>query len=902
MDNRFDNENFEDLFSDSKDLYSNSQNTQDEEDVKTYSPSRYSKEKNVTSSSANGKTFAKRKVTPSSDKEYIDNKMQLPDKKKSKGKKAAGSIGRIILTVFLIFVITGCVVAGAFVTYVFTCVDDSIEFDLNDLKLNNSSNIYVKDPDYDGVPDVTTGDGWMLYQSLSNEKREWTKIEDISINVVNAYVAAEDQNFYEHKGVNWKRTIGAFVNLFVKIYDSEQGGSTITQQLVKNLTGDDSHDNMRKLREIMRARKLEELYSKDTILECYLNVIYLGNGCYGIEAASQYYFDKPSSELTVTEAAAIAAITKAPTYYDPFEYPEDNKDRRNWILRQEYELGKISQEEYQKGCEEELEFIGSKSESNKNKSIYSYFTDAVYEQVVDDLMEEYGYAESYAENILKSGGLNIYSTCDTRIQSIMEEEFLDDDNFALVYGTKQKAQSAMTIMDYSGNIVGIVGGRGEKETSLGLNRATMSPRQPGSTMKPLGVYALGIDTNVITYSTKISNSALTIGGTTFRNYGYNTTGPVTVQHAVEVSYNLPPIRILHNKIGYHNSFVFCTEKLGLKHLVEDSDENANLAVGGLTYGLTSVESTAAYAIFGNGGKYYEPTTYTQVLDSKGEIVLAYDTEPIQAISEESATIMNRILRTVVYGSSATASYADFGDFTVFAKTGTTTDNKDRWFAGGTPYYVSSVWFGCDEPFAMNSLSTGTNPALLVWRAVMQRVHEGLDSDKDYVMSDDVKTGTYCAISGKLKGADCPAGGTGYYKSDYSPVCNGKSDHIIDDVDEEDSSLESSSEDSTGTSSTTSKTQSKTSSQSSSSSKPSSQSKPTPSSSNATVSKPTSSAEQSSNIAVSSQPASSQEPEPVISETPSSSAPESVAPPEESSEPEPPVSEDTSQTGGGPVLG
>lgn len=884
MDNRFDNENLEDLFSDSKDIYSNSQQAEESEDVKTYSPSRYSTDKNVTSSSANGKTFAKRKVSPSSNKEYIDNKMDLPKKKKSAGKKVAGKIGKIFLTIFLICVITGCIVAGAFVTYVFTCVDDSIEFDLNNLKLNNSSNIYVKDPDYDGVPDATTGDGWMLYQSLSNEKREWVKIEDVSINVVNAYVSAEDQNFYEHKGVNWKRTFGAFVNLFVKIYDTEQGGSTITQQLVKNLTGDDSHDSMRKLREIMRARKLEELYSKDTILECYLNVIYLGNGCYGIEAASEYYFGKPSAELTATEAAAIAAITKSPTYYDPFDYPEDNKNRRNWILRQEYELGKISQAEYKKGCEEELDFVGSKAEGNKNKNVYSYFTDAVYEQVVEDLMEEYGYAESYAENILKSGGLNIYSTCDIRIQNIMEEEFLDDDNFAKVYGTKQKAQSAMTIMDYSGNIVGIMGGRGEKETSLGLNRATMSPRQPGSTMKPLGVYALGIDTNVITYSTMISNSALNIGGTEFRNYGYNTTGPVSVQHAVEVSYNLPPIRILHKKIGYHNSFTFCKEKIGLNHLVEETDENANLAVGGLSYGLTSVESTAAYAIFGNGGKYYEPTTYSQVLDANGEIVLAYDKEPIQAISEESATIMNRILRTVVYGGSATAGYADFGDFTVFAKTGTTSDNKDRWFAGGTPHYVSSVWFGCDEPFAMNSLSTGTNPALLVWRSVMTRVHEGLDSDKTFVMSDDVTTGTYCALSGKIKGSKCPAGGTGYYKSDYRPVCNGKSDHIIEDVDEKDSSLGSSSDDSSGASSNN--TSSK---------------RPKPNKSDATTSE-----EQSSNVTTSSEQTSSVESvESIESEEQSSSSEEVILSSEPESEPpvsseeiEPPVVSEAS----GPVLG
>lgn len=698
-----------------------------------------------------------------------------------KSKKVFGHIGRTVVALLLIVVIAGCLAVGAFGIYVFGFVDDTIDFDLNNLKLNCATTIYVRDE---------SGENWVEYQRLYHEDREWVAINNISQNAINAFVAAEDERFYEHNGVDWKRTFGAFANMFLHFWDTEQGGSTITQQLVKNLTGDEEVSSMRKIREIMRARKVESQYSKDTIMECYLNVIYLNNNVYGIEAASQYYFDKSASELTIAEAASIASITKSPAVFDPTNNMEKHLNRRNWIIKNMRDLGSISQKECDEALASEVELKGkaalkvAKKESTDDtatttKASYSYFTDTVIEQVIADLMEEKGYTYKYAENMIFSGGLNIYATLDTGVQAEVDKVFTNDSNFSAVYGTKQKAQAAITVMDYEGNIVAIYGGRGEKTENRGLNRALQSKRQPGSTMKPIGAYAPALDTNLITWSTKLENTTFKHNGTTLKNYDFSTSGPVTVHYAVMRSLNLPAARVVKS-LKPAKSFEYCTERFGLD-LVESIEINGKsfsdvdvspLALGGLTYGVTTVEMTAAYCTFGNGGIYYEPTTYSYITNYAGTEVLLdnREREGIQAISADTAYIMNRLLSSVVYGSGGTGTASAFGGWDIIGKTGTTSDNKDRWFVGGTPYYMAAVWFGCDTPFAMNSLSHGTNPAQRLWTPIMKNIHKSLEKTT-FDAPSGVKYYRYCTQSGGVAKSGCKSTAWGYFKTSYLPLCD-----------------------------------------------------------------------------------------------------------------------------------
>ena len=714
------------------------------------------------------------------------------DQEPSKLKKTLKRVGKVALTAFLVMVIVGCIVVSSFAVYVFGFVDDTMDYDLYDLTLNYTTTIYVEDQSY--VPQSANDPQtkWLEYQELYYENRTWVGINDMDQNVIDAFIAAEDERFYKHKGVDWKRTIGSFANLFLHFWDTEQGGSTITQQLVKNLTADDEKSAMRKIREIMRARNVESVYAKDTILECYLNVIYLGNNCYGIEAAANYYFGKSASDLTVAEAATIAAITKSPSGYDPVTKPENNKTRREWIIKNMHNIESIyngergiSKQERDEALAQKITIVGKHSkteatdegEEKKTSDAYSWFTDALIEQVVEDLMEEQGISKEGAENKIYRGGLKIYATLDTDAQAVVDSVFTNDKSFAQVYGTKQKAQGAITVMDYEGHVVAIAGGRGEKTGKRDLNRAYSAPRQPGSSMKPIGVYAPALENNVITYSTMIENTTLTVGGVRFKNSGGFTSAKEPIHRAIQKSYNLVAARVYLKYNNPTDLFNFVTNNFGITTLVEStvidgktySDIGlSQLALGGSTYGLTTVEEAAAYATFGNGGLYYEPTLYTVIKDQSNKTVLEYDNEPIQAISEETSYIMNKMMQTVVSGGTGGA--AAFGGWEIFGKTGTTNDNKDRWFAGGTPYYVASCWFGCDIPFNMASMSTGGNPALNLWKPVMQGLHEGL-AKKSYPTCSTVKHARYCLVSGGLATDKCTEGvAWGYYKKDYAPVC------------------------------------------------------------------------------------------------------------------------------------
>lgn len=750
-------------------------------------------------------------------------------KPQTKTRRIIGTVGKIVLSIFLIGIIAAVLVVGAFGIYMFGFVDDSIDFNLNDLTVNQKSIIYVRD---ENDPSK-----WVVYQELFKENREWVDLENMTKHLPHAFVAAEDQRFYTHSGVDWKRTAASFANMIVPFLGSQQGGSTINQQLIKNLTNDNDVSPMRKIREIMRARKIDSTYSKDVILECYLNYIYLFNNCYGVESAAEYYFDKPSSELNIQECASLAAITKEPAAYDPITKTEKHKNRRDWVIREMCAQGYISEAERDAAIASKVELFGiagkrynaiqssgsdisdeqaaaemeqsgetTKKTEETEKEVFSYFTDTLIDQLVDDLVEKKGYTKERAEDVLYTGGYKIYATLDTKIQKTVDEVFTTDKNWSKVYSVKGLPNGAITIMDYEGHVVAICGGRGEKTVSRGLNHAT-APHQPGSSMKPVGIYAAALEDNLITWSTLVANSALTYNGTKLKNYDRSTSGPVTVQNALERSLNLVPARILID-YGEEKAYNFATERFHFTTLVDQDKNVSGMALGGSTYGVTTLEMSAAYATFGNGGKYYEPTLYELVLSSRETLdnykdpVLQYSGESEQALSEDTAYIMNQLLRTVVTGSRGTAGSAGISGWQVIAKTGTTSNNKGRYFVGGTPYYVAACWFGYDPPKSMNSLSSGTNPALRLWKAIFKDIHKGLKK-KSFPKSSNVKTASYCIHSGLIKSSKCEdETRVGYYKKDYAPVCVGKHVSLVGDEEESSSSDSSgtSSGDSSGTSS------------------------------------------------------------------------------------------------------
>lgn len=709
-------------------------------------------------------------------------------------KKMTKKTWQTILTGLLVFAIAFCIVIASFVVYIFAFIDDEVPENLYDLKLNFTTTIYALDKE--------TGE-YTEYQRLhGDENRIWVSFEKMPKHLRDAFVSIEDQRFYDHNGVDWKRTFSAFVNMFIDIYSSNQGGSTITQQLVKNLTGDKDQNAMRKIREIMRARYLENNYDKDIILECYLNTASFANGICGVEVASNYYFNKSTEDLTLAESAALASIVKYPEKYRPDKYPEDNKDRRKLVLDKMLELKKISKEEYENAIDEEVKIVADSSKLME-KEINSYFVDALIDDVVADLVEKYNYDKSHAEVNFYNGGYKIYCTIDPEIQEAIDQVYSNEKMFSKSK-TGQAAQSSFTIMDYSGNVLGILGGTGEKTANRALNRATSSPRPPGSTMKPIGAYAPALENNLITYSTYLKDQPLMKyegkdwPPNWYKYYG----GNVPIYKALERSVNTIPASIV-DQLGLDKSYEFLTKNLGITTLVNDSSKDltySSLALGGSWKGITTLEQAAAYATFGNLGYYYEPTFYTQVTDQHGKVVLEHDTRPTVAMSEDTAYIMNKLLYNPVYGSqgTGTAAAAYVPKMKIFAKTGTTDAQNDLWFVGGTPYYVASCWYGYDSPETVVNKSA----ALRIWGNIMSKVHKNLPA-KDYPESRFVTIRRFCATTGLVATNKCPIGGTGYYKTSYLPTCTTHTGAILSGL----TSLEESSSSSSSKTSSTASTQS-----------------------------------------------------------------------------------------------
>ena len=603
---------------------------------------------------------------------------------------------------------------------------------IKNLELDMTTIIYTKKSD----------GRWEEYHRLhGDENRIWVSIDRMPDMLQKAFIAIEDERFEKHKGVDWRRTISAAGNFFFEFSDTEFGGSSITQQLIKNITSDKARDYTRKIREIARALYVETKLSKTDILEAYLNTIALGNGICGVQVAANYYFNKNVEDLTLLECAAIAGITKNPSRYNPIRNMEENKKRRNTVLIKMLELGYIKQEEFNEVYNEDINLDNTQKE-NYEEEINNYFVDTLIEQLITDLAQKYKCDEDTASQMLYNGGYKIYATVDSNIQNLLEDTYKQKSKYftetKTIKGKKEYVQSAMTILDYEGHIVGIVGGTGEKTVNRSLNRAYSVPRQPGSTMKPIGVYTLAVEKDIVDYTSIVKDTPVEKyypdGKQGPREWFGEYKGDVPLNYALRKSMNAVPVKLLKEEVGVKESYEFLTKKLRCKYLVEEDKNLSALALGGCHYGITPTESAAAFSIFGNGGVYHKPTTYYKVEKTNGEVVLEADKKGEQVISSATATIMNHLLREVVYQSEGTGRTVAGYNYKMkaYAKTGTTSDTKDSWLVGGTPYYVGSVWYGFDHNYQVYN----TSVAKSIWRDVMREIHKDLEK-KEFTDSEDV---------------------------------------------------------------------------------------------------------------------------------------------------------------------
>lgn len=655
--------------------------------------------------------------------------------KKRRRKLRAGFIRDIFITLGLIAITTASICAVVFTRYITNEIVPKADVDIAGLTTNLTSVVYYQDSN--------TGNYIELETLHGEQNRIWTELSDIPDYLKTAFISIEDERFYDHSGVDWKRTLGAVVNWVLPMGGS-YGGSTITQQLIKNVTQDNDFKVTRKITEILRALDLESKLEKDEILEMYLNTIYFGRTAYGVNTASSTYFGKDLDELNLAECAVLAGLTNNPSLYDPFRYPENVKKRQTTILNKMYELKHITKDEYEEALAYELKYVYEVTDEIVYSS-QSYFIDALIEDVVADLMSEKGYSKQVATQLVYTSGLKIYATVDPTIQTAMETVYENESNFPNISGANGVLpQSAMVVMDpQNGMVLGIVGGRGEKVGDRILNRATQSYRQPGSTMKPIAVYAPAIDAGLVTPITVFDDSPYDFESTDKgwpKNYytGYN--GRTTVTQAMLNSVNTVAVKTL-DLLGTKESYNFLTANLGVTTLQSDDANLSPLALGGLTKGMSVLELTAAYVPFANEGVYYEPILYTKVLDAGGNVLLENEVESTPVFNDpDTVFYMRDLLRTVV--TSGTGSGTKISGMDTIGKTGTTDSVSDLWFAGATPYYVAATWFGYDAPQTISQ----SNSAKTLWTAVMSEIHKGLES-KSFAKSSAFTSISFCLDSG-----------------------------------------------------------------------------------------------------------------------------------------------------------
>lgn len=626
----------------------------------------------------------------------------------------ANKIGKVFLTLFLLVVITGSIVVGTLAVYILVFVKPE-NIDLTNAQLKFTSMIYAND---------SSGNPQLVSQINGGENRIWVSIDQMPDNLKNAFISTEDQRFYEHEGVDWKRTIGAFANFFLHFYSTDQGGSTITQQLIKNINGDTYNRKPGvKIAEIVTALNLEKKFSKDQILESYLNTIPLGGSSYGVEAASESYFGKSAKDLDLAQCAVLAGLTQAPNSYNPLKHPDKAKTRQAYVLKNMLDQKMITQAQYNQALAEPLTYVG------QQPAIRSWFVDQVINDVIDDLVTQKGYMRTRATSMVLNGGLKIYSTLNPTVQTAMDNVYQTNANSSDIWlaGKNGTYQSAMVIMDYSGAVLGLEGARGAKTTNLGFSRATDMLRSPGSSIKPIGVYGPAIEQGLISWSSTFQDSPpITLNGSPWPHnddsWSYQT---MTVPEALAQSKNTIAVRI-EQLVKPATTVNFLTNKLGFTTLVTKSDKNGNsdmglaVGIGSLTKGVSVETMAAAYQPFGDGGLYNKPYTYTKVLDSNGNVLLENKATGTRAFSQETSTIVNRLLQNDV--TNGTGVKAQLSSTTVGGKTGTTDNGWDRWFVGITPDYVGATWCGYDDN---KEMYTRDNPSVIAWHAVMQKIQSAL---------------------------------------------------------------------------------------------------------------------------------------------------------------------------------
>ena len=789
-------------------------------------------------------------------------------KNKKKPKKRRSIIGMIFSFIgcMLCLCIMAASVGGVLLSMYIVQVtaDDAETLDLDNQKNRQTSIIY----------DIN-GDE---YASLSrNENRIWRELSAMPENLQNAVIAIEDKNFRTEPGINLKGTIGAALNAFTgnRIWGTNRGASTLEQQLIKNLTGDNEQDNMRKVREIFRALGLDNKYSKETILEAYLNTIPLTGIIHGMEAGSIEYFGKHVEDLTLAECATLASITKNPTKYNPATNPEELITRRNHVLYEMYTQGYITEAEFNAAKAETVTLTEktSTTENATRSSSNSWFTDALYTQLLNQLQEDLNYSADEAKELIFSGGLRIYSTVDPTVQAGVEKTMYNEDDLIpalwheepvclrdypadssswdevqydeatglpitkdgyAVYGQeaipvyadeegttlkmgtstdpdypndttvylcvyeKVRTQAAMAVVDYSGNILGIGGGIGEKKYDLGFNRAT-SPHQTGSTMKPIGAYALALDYKLINYSSQILDSpyysaedkkvlkddyigkmspyseAAQSRSDVWRAWPTNYGGaggqgnPMLIYDALQQSYNTVAVWV-GDMVGVDYLYNFVHDTLECSYISAENDMDLGpLVLGSQSSGLTVVQLAGAYTMF-NTGTFTTPHYYTEITDYQGNMILDNNKyiNTTQAISADTAYIMNRMMWNVLHSSKGTAyGKAPDGEMDSVAKTGTTSNYKDYTFAGLTPYYVTAIWWGCDRPTEMDTLGkAGRNasPIQYAWKALMEDLQADLPV-KEFAKGENVVEKHFDTSTGAIISS---GGSVGYYTEDNLP--------------------------------------------------------------------------------------------------------------------------------------
>lgn len=708
------------------------------------------------------------------------------------------------LTVLLVGIITCIIVGSAFAIYVKNNVDikiDESKFELNSTNVTTKLYYYDYTDRENRIGEAVELEDARLYGGTNSI---FVPFEDIPKDLVNAFVAIEDKRFWDHKGVDWYRTIGAGANFFLGFRD-EFGASTITQQLIKNITGESEYKIQRKVQEIFWALDLESKKSKEDILTLYLNVINLSQNCYGVQAAANTYFGKDVSELTLLECACIAAITNNPSYFNPIRFPEHNKERRQDILWTMYQEEMISEETMNEIYDADVELHYTEDKKGSD-AINSWYTDMVINDVIDDLIE-IGYTSQAASLLVYSGGLEIYTCMDPDIQAVLEEVYMNPEYFP-EHTSGMPAQSAMIIIHpETGDILGVAGARGEKKGNRIQNFATDTVRPAGSSVKPISVYAPALEAGLINYATVYDDTPVSFGDENNSPWPHNLPdvygGLTNINSAIERSVNTVAVKVL-NDLGIRESFDFCKNKVGMESLLEYVELSggqihtdlgqASLALGQFTYGVTVREITAAYTALANDGVYNSGHSYLKVCTSDGKVLLSNEDPGEIVLSEETAAVMTKMLSNVV--SNGTAKAVTLRKTVDCAgKTGTTSNDYDRWFIGYTPYYIGGVWYGYEYPKSLANLRS--NPCVSIWDTVMTKLHETIISDAEsngteletFEMPGSVVKATYCKDSGLCMTDACradPRGDraeTGYFASGTEPTqpCTA---HVLVDYDKE----------------------------------------------------------------------------------------------------------------------